>query len=169
MQIRIAGTINESIVDGPGIRYVVFTQGCPHHCPGCHNPETHDFKGGTLREIDDLINEMKPYSYMTGLTISGGEPFLQKSAILRLILAFKNIFPKKNIVVFTGYTIEELEKTNDNEINQILSFIDYLIDGRFVESLRDISLIYRGSLNQRVINMKKTLEEGTVIIKDFES
>ena len=84
MKIRISGTISESIVDGPGIRFVVFTQGCPHHCAGCHNPDTHDFNGGKVIDTDEMIEEMKLYPYMSGLTISGGEPFSQKTANLRL-------------------------------------------------------------------------------------
>ena len=94
MNIRIAGEISESIVDGPGIRYVVFTQGCPHHCVGCHNPETHDFDKGTSIDVDEICSRFAKHPYMSGLTISGGEPFAQKSAILSLIKGFKNIFPK---------------------------------------------------------------------------
>ena len=82
MNIRIAGEISESIVDGPGIRYVVFTQGCPHHCVGCHNPETHDFDKGTSIDVDEICSRFAKHPYMSGLTISGGEPFAQKSAIL---------------------------------------------------------------------------------------
>ena len=91
MNIRIAGEISESIVDGPGIRYVVFTQGCPHNCVGCHNPETHDFDKGTSIDVDEICSRFAKHTYMSGLTISGGEPFAQKSAILSLIKGFKNI------------------------------------------------------------------------------
>ena len=114
MKIRISGTIHESIVDGPGIRFVVFTQGCPHHCFGCHNPNTHDFTGGKIIDTNEIIEEMKLYPYMSGMTISGGEPFSQKTAILRLIFDFKRLYPNKNIVVFSGYRIEELIEMNDS-------------------------------------------------------
>lgn len=167
MKIRISGTISESIVDGPGIRFVVFTQGCPHHCAGCHNPDTHDFSGGKVIDTDEMIEEMKLYPYMSGLTISGGEPFSQKTAILRLIFDFKTLYPNKNIVVFSGYRMEELIEMNDLEIKQILDTIDYLIDGRFDLKLKDISLVYRGSSNQRIIDMKKTKQAGKIIIKEF--
>ena len=126
MNIRIAGEISESIVDGPGIRYVVFTQGCPHHCVGCHNPETHDFDKGTSIDVDEISSRFAKHPYMSGLTISGGEPFAQKSAILSLIKGFKNIFPKKNILIYTGYTFEQLKAFADPEINEILSLADYL-------------------------------------------
>lgn len=167
MDIRIAGEQSESIVDGPGIRYVIFTQGCPHHCEGCHNPETHDFSSGKVVSIKDLINDIKKYSYMTGLTISGGEPFAQASAILELIKEFKKIFPKKNIIIYTGYTIEELANKNDQNIIEILSLTDFLVDGKFVKSLRDLTLKFRGSSNQRFINLKKTFEEKKIVIQNF--
>ena len=144
MNIRIAGEISESIVDGPGIRYVVFTQGCPHHCVGCHNPETHDFDKGTSIDVDEICSRFAKHPYMSGLTISGGEPFAQKSAILSLIKGFKNIFPKKNILIYTGYTFEQ-----------------------FIISKRDISLIFRGSSNQRIIDLKQTQACNQVITKEF--
>ncbi len=167
MDIRIAGEIEESIVDGPGIRYVVFTQGCPHHCEGCHNPETHDFLGGTLTTTENLIQNISQYPYMTGLTISGGEPFAQKKAILDLIKQFKTIFPKKNILIYSGYTFEELMNKNDQDIDDILHLADYLVDGKFILKLRDISLIFRGSSNQRIINLKKTNETKSIAIQTF--
>lgn len=167
MNIRIAGEITESIVDGPGIRYVIFTQGCPHHCEDCHNPETHDYLGGRLVTTEDLIKNIKKYPYMTGLTISGGEPFSQAAALLELIKEFKKIFPRKNILIYTGYTIEELANNNDQKIIEILSLADYLVDGQFVKSLKDLTLIFRGSSNQRIINLKKTFEEKKIIIQNF--
>lgn len=167
MNIRIAGEISESIVDGPGIRYVIFTQGCPHHCEGCHNPETHDFSSGRVATTEDLINNMKKYSYMTGLTISGGEPFAQAAAVLELIKEYKKIFPRKNILIYTGYTIEELTNRKDKNIIEILSSSDFLVDGKFIKSLKDLTLVFRGSSNQRIINLKKTFEEKKIIIQNF--
>lgn len=167
MNIRIAGEISESIVDGPGIRYVIFTQGCPHHCKGCHNPETHDFCAGTLSTTSSILENIRHYPYMTGLTISGGEPFAQKSAIFDLTVHFKKEFPQKNILIYTGYTFEELISKKDAEINKILEIADYLIDGPFVQSKRDISLVFRGSSNQRIINLKKTLATKSIVIQEF--
>ena len=118
-------------------------------------------------DTDEMIEEMKLYPYMSGLTISGGEPFSQKTAILRLIFDFKTLYPNKNIVVFSGYRMEELIEMNDLEVKQILDTIDYLIDGRFDLKLKDISLVYRGSSNQRIIDMKKTKQAGKIIIKEF--
>lgn len=167
MKIRLAGEIEESIVDGPGIRYVVFTQGCPHHCNGCHNPETHDFNQGTLVDVDVLIEKMKKYPYMSGLTISGGEPFVQPSAVLELIRAYQVLYPKKNVLLFTGYTYEELRTLHQVEIDEILFRADYLIDGRFILSKRDISLVYRGSTNQRIIDLQATKDKGSIVEKIF--
>lgn len=167
MNIRLAGEIEESIVDGPGIRYVVFTQGCPHHCKGCHNPETHDFDQGTLVDVNTLIEKMKKYPYMSGLTISGGEPFVQPLAVLELIHAYQVLYPRKNILLFTGYTYEELSALRQTEVDEILSLADYLIDGRFILSKRDISLVYRGSSNQRIIDLKATKRNKIVVEKCF--
>lgn len=167
MSIRLAGIASESIVDGPGIRFVIFTQGCPHRCLGCHNPETHNFEDGYLETIDNLVNKFKSYPYMSGLTISGGEPFVQPLEILLIINEYKKIYPQKNIMIFTGYKIEELFNKNDPIINEIIDKIDYLVDGKFVLNLRDISLHFRGSSNQRIIDIKKSKESGSIIIKDF--
>lgn len=167
MKIRLAGEIEESIVDGPGIRYVVFTQGCPHHCNGCHNPETHDFNQGTLVDVDVLIEKMKKYPYMSGLTISGGEPFVQPSAVLELIRTYQALYPKKNVLLFTGYTYEELRALHQVETDEILFRANYLIDGRFILSKRDISLVYRGSTNQRIIDLQATKDKGSIVEKIF--
>lgn len=167
MQIRIAGEIEESIVDGPGIRYVIFTQGCPHHCKGCHNPETHDFNQGTLVDVDALMEKMKKYPYMTGLTISGGEPFAQPIAVLELIRSYQALYPRKNVLLFTGYTYEELCALHQIEIDEILSLANYLIDGRFILDKRDISLVYRGSTNQRIIDLQATKVKGDIVEKCF--
>lgn len=167
MNIRLAGIANESIVDGPGIRFVIFTQGCPHKCEGCHNPDTHSFDGGYIESIDNLVEIFKSYPYMTGLTLSGGEPFIQPTEILEVINQYKKIYPRKNIMVFTGYKYEELLRKNDDTINQILDNIDYLVDGKFVLSLRDISLHFRGSSNQRIIDVKKSKELNDIVIKEL--
>lgn len=153
MQIRVAGIVPESVVDGPGIRFVVFVQGCPHHCPGCHNPETHDFLGGELLEISSLIDQIKTMPMLAGITISGGEPFCQVKECGEIAKKVKAL--GKSIVVYSGYTHEQLKDLaeKDDQTDNFLSLIDLLIDGPYLEAQRDLDLPYRGSANQRIIIM----------------
>ncbi|NLG82819.1 MAG: anaerobic ribonucleoside-triphosphate reductase activating protein [Bacilli bacterium] len=162
MKIRLAGIIPESIVDGPGLRYTLFTQGCPHKCYQCHNPETHNISGGYLKDIDSIIRQIISHPYIDGVTISGGEPFLQVDALLSFLTKLKDSFTKK-IIVYTGYTFEELLNSKNPRIKLLLTEIDYLIDGPFDYTKRDLTLPYRGSTNQRIIDVKKSLEENCVI------
>ena len=134
--IRIAGVVKESIVDGPGIRYVVFTQGCPHKCEGCHNPQTHDYNGGKLVKTDLIAKDINKNPILKGITLSGGEPFEQA---LQAVDLLSKINPKLTVMAYTGYTYEYLVK-NANEENgylELLSKIDILIDGRFILKLKD--------------------------------
>lgn len=165
MEIRISGLVNDSIVDGPGLRYTVFTQGCLFNCKGCHNPQTHDLNGGRLIKINEIINEIKKNPLLSGVTISGGEPFLQVPEILALVQEIKKL--NLDVIIYTGYTFEELNAMNDDKINEIISLADYLIDGRFNLSLRSLELVFRGSSNQRIIDLKKTLKNNKVIETDF--
>ncbi len=167
MKINLSGIALESIVDGPGIRFVIFTQGCPHHCPGCHNPETHDFNGGTIYELDYIIDEFKKHPFMSGLTMSGGEPFSQPKEVLTIIKEFKKLYPQKNIMIYTGYLFEQLLGMNNSDINEILSLTDYLVDGPFILNKRDISLKFKGSSNQRIIDLKQTFINNQVVEKEF--
>lgn len=155
MKIRIAGTVPESVVDGPGIRFVVFVQGCPHHCPGCHNPETHDFQGGGLVTISSLEQDLKERPLVTGLTISGGEPFCQAGECAELARAGKTL--GKDVVVYSGYTYEQIQQmaTQDKGVADLLSLTDILIDGPYLQDQRDLSLPFRGSANQRMIKLSK--------------
>ena len=158
-QLRISGCISDSIVDGPGIRYVVFVQGCPHHCPGCHNPDTHDFEGGYPADTEKILQQIASDPLISGVTFSGGEPFCQAAALCELgerVRALGN-----NIVVYSGYTFEELLEKGKTEpdVLCLLRLCDLLIDGRYVESLRDLSLQFRGSSNQRLIDLKKEFAE----------
>lgn len=159
--IRIASLVDDSIVDGPGIRFTVFMQGCPHKCVGCHNPETHDMMGGYLEIIENIISKVKNNPLCFGVTISGGEPFAQKEELLELVKEIKKI--NKNIVIYTGYIYEDLLKKNDTTINEILNNIEYLVDGPFILSKRDLTLTFRGSQNQRFIDVKKTILENKII------
>ena len=160
MDIRVSGILSESSVDGQGIRYVVFTQGCKHNCPGCHNPETHDFNGGYLEDIDKIVSEIASDKLLRGLTISGGDPMEQPEAVLELATKVKGL--NKTVWVYTGYTYEELVNKNNPTIDKILETIDVLVDGRFIERLLSPELRYIGSKNQRVIDCKKTLAFGTI-------
>ena len=164
--IRIAGVVKESIVDGPGIRYVVFTQGCPHKCVGCHNPQTHSYDGGKLVDIDKIVKDIEKNPLLKGVTISGGEPFEQAKKVANLI---SKLNPKLTIMAYTGYTFEYL-KENSNDTNgylDLLSKIDVLIDGKFEIKLRDLNLEFRGSSNQRAINCKESLKENKLILHKF--
>jgi anaerobic ribonucleoside-triphosphate reductase activating protein len=166
-KLRISGIIKESIVDGPGIRYVVFTQGCLHKCEGCHNPQTHDLEGGYFIDIDDIITEVKKNPLLDGLTFSGGEPFLQPEALSTLGKAAKAL--GLNIITYTGYTFDQLTELSKSkpDITSLLQVTDILIDGRFELSQKDLLLKFRGSKNQRPIDVPNTLKTGTVVLLDW--
>jgi len=162
-QIRIAGVVRESIVDGPGFRFVVFAQGCPHHCPGCHNPDTHDFAAGYACDMDRIINAIEGEHLLSGVTFSGGEPFCQPEAFYYLALKLKE--KNMNLMSFTGYTYEELiELGEKNEfVLKLLGQLDLLIDGRFVLCEKDLTLTFRGSRNQRFIDLNETRKTGRLV------
>lgn len=160
MEIRIAGIEPESIVDGPGYRLAVFTQGCPHHCPECHNPETHDVCGGRLTDTEEIIAQLGKNPLVRGVTLTGGEPMLQAAALCEVAKAAK----EKGLSVwcYTGYTLEALLERGDPDQMRLLSLCDVLVDGPFVVHLRSLDLLYCGSSNQRLIRMKETLASGKV-------
>ncbi len=170
-QLRISGVIDESVVDGPGIRYVLFVQGCPHRCYGCHNPQTHDFDGGTLISVDEALEKIKATldgdPLITGMTISGGEPMSQAKALCPIADEIKS--RGLDLMVYSGYTYEELlEKSEtDHGIRHLLNVADKLVDGPFVLAKRDLTLEFRGSKNQRYIDLVKTRLLGRVV--EFES
>ena len=158
MQIRIAGLVPESFVDGDGIRFAIFMQGCNRHCAGCHNPETHDLNGGRLVDTQEIISAIKKNPLLDGITLTGGEPFLQIDAANELALAAKNL--GLNVWCYTGYTFEELPP----EVEPLLENIDVLVDGEFILSLRDLDLQFRGSHNQRIIDIKKTRQQNKIVL-----
>ncbi|MEG6613967.1 anaerobic ribonucleoside-triphosphate reductase activating protein [Pseudoclostridium thermosuccinogenes] len=162
-QIRIAGIIKESIVDGPGIRIVVFAQGCKHNCPGCHNPQTHSFEGGTLVPIDHILEIARKNPLLDGITLSGGEPFEQAEALAVLAREAKKLH--LDVMTYTGYTYEYLvAKASDHKgWKDLLDESDILVDGRFELDKRNLLLKFRGSENQRIIDLKKTRESGKVV------
>ena len=163
-QIKIAGIVKESIVDGPGIRLVVFTQGCVHNWLGCHNPETRSFSAGYYMDIDKILGDIIDNPLLDGITLSGGEPFHQGKA--SAILANKVKEYGLSVVVYTGYTFEELVKEIDINTGwkQLLYATDILIDGRFDINKKNLLLKFRGSENQRIIDVKKSLEKGKIIL-----
>lgn len=167
MELRIAGIVRESIVDGPGVRFTVFTQGCPHHCPGCHNPATHSYEGGSMVSVDRIIEEFTKNPSLSGMTISGGEPMEQIPAVLELAGRVKEL--GKDIVIFTGYTFEQLldRCTREPQITELLALTDILIDGPFLLEERDLSLPMAGSRNQRVLNAKASIERGCAVLYEF--
>lgn len=148
-KIRVSGIVEESIVDGPGFRYVIFTQGCPHHCPGCHNPQTHSFEGGTMMDIEDIFHAFCENPLLAGITFSGGEPFCQPKPLYELAVKVHKI--GKSVMTYTGYTYEQLEEIDDIWVKKLLSVSDILVDGPYIEELRDMDLQFRGSSNQRIL------------------
>ena len=160
--LRMAGVVRESIVDGPGIRFVVFCQGCPHLCPGCHNPVTHDFDGGYPCEVDKIVKAIDENPLLDGVTFSGGEPACQPKAFLKLAKQIRQ--RGLNIIMYSGFTLEQLTKmsAHDEALKELLEQIDYLIDGRYEEAQRDLTLAFRGSQNQRIIDMKETRKCGKI-------
>ncbi len=165
--IRLAADLqSDSIVDGPGLRAVLWTQGCLHHCPGCHNSQTWDFEGGAdvpIKLVKDAIDELDGQD---GFTFSGGDPMYQPDACLEIAKYVKN--KGLNIWVYTGFTYEELlERSKEyHSIKEFFKYIDVLVDGRFILKEKDLNLLFRGSRNQRLIDMKKTLSNGEIVLFD---
>jgi len=158
--MKIAGSIQESIVDGPGFRFVVFVQGCKFRCEGCHNPETWDSHGGNEVPLSGIIKEMLSNPLTDGLTLSGGEPFDQAADCASLAAAARD--NGLNVWVFTGWTFEKLLKTSKTNpgIQKLLNLADVLVDGRYIQAERTLSIKWCGSKNQRVIDVKKSLKTG---------
>lgn len=161
--LRLAGVIRESVVDGPGWRFVVFSQGCRHNCEGCHNPQTHDFNGGYMSDVDKIIGEIKKDPLLKGVTLSGGDPFEQAENFS--VLAKEVHALGLDVVTYTGYTFEQLYKGMEKNEGwrHLLSETDILIDGKFVLAKKSLNCKFRGSTNQRVIDPKKSLETGKAV------
>lgn len=162
MKISLSGITGDSIVDGPGIRLTIFTQGCPHHCPGCHNPQTHDPSGGSWGDTDDIIAAIAENPLLDGITLSGGDPFMQPKECTELAKGAHKY--GLNVWTYTGYTWEALFAENDPDKITLLKESDVLIDGPFLLAERSLELKFKGSRNQRIIDVKKSLEAGKIIL-----
>ncbi|MDR1685810.1 MAG: radical SAM protein [Desulfovibrio sp.] len=149
--IRLNGIVEESIVDGPGLRFVVFMQGCPHRCRGCHNPGTHDPAGGYSADTDEILAQFAANPLTVGMTLSGGEPFLQARAACVLSERVKRA--GKSLVVYTGYLCEDLVRSavRDKDIRRLLHLTDILVDGPYMQKLRSPDAAFKGSANQRIL------------------
>lgn len=171
MKIRLAGNMQiDSIVDGEGLRTVIWTQGCSHNCQGCHNPETHDFKGGFEIDIEDLKKEIKNLKYQDGVTLSGGDPFFQIPACLEIAHYCHSL--GLNVWCYTGYTFEQLmfiSKSNPTVL-EFLKEIDVLVDGKFILAEKSLNVKFRGSKNQRLLDVKESLKTGIACsIKKYDN
>lgn len=155
MKMRIAGFVQESIVDGPGLRLVVFCQGCPHKCPGCHNPHTHDFEGGWEVDTSDIIGMMDSNPLIQGITLSGGEPFCQAVACEELAQAAHR--RDLDVWCYTGYTWEQIMAMRDWDMIHLMWSLDVLVDGDYRQEERTLDLPWRGSKNQRLVDVQRSL------------
>ncbi|MDR3277880.1 MAG: anaerobic ribonucleoside-triphosphate reductase activating protein [Oscillospiraceae bacterium] len=162
--MRIAGMVQDSIVDGPGIRFTVFAQGCPRHCEGCHNPETLDPAGGREISAAEVIAEMRKNPLTDGLTLSGGEPFLQAGELAEVADAARAA--GLNVWTYTGYTFEDLlaSSRENADIAALLAATDVLADGEFILAEKSFSVKWRGSRNQRLIGAQESLRRGAAVI-----
>lgn len=161
MKIRLASELQtDSIVDGEGIRTVIWTQGCSHNCKGCHNPETHSFEDGFLIDVENLKKELLEVKHQDGITLSGGDPMFQPEPVLEIAKFCKA--HNLNIWCYTGFTFEKLlgMSKKNSTIKELLENIDVLVDGKFVLKEKSLNLYFKGSKNQRVLDMKKSLEQG---------
>lgn len=162
--IRVSGVVDDSVVDGPGIRLALFTQGCSRRCPGCHNPETWDYDGGYLATPDQLMEQVWANPLLSGLTLTGGEPFDQAAALLPLLTRLHVEKPGLNVWAYSGYLFEELlAGVPSASARGLLEAVDVLVDGPYLEGLRSLELRWRGSANQRVIDVPASLAAGVVV------
>lgn len=162
--IRLYGTVPDSIVDGPGLRYAIFVQGCSHACPGCHNPESQPHEGGIVRSIADVVAEIQANGLVKGVTLSGGEPFEQAASCAEVARWLKEL--GYDIWTYTGYQYEELlaRAERDDAVCALLEVTDVLVDGPYVASLRSLGLRWCGSSNQRLIDVAASRKAGSVVL-----
>ena len=159
--IRVNKIVKYTTTDGHGLRYSVYTQGCEHKCAGCHNPQTHDLNGGFDMNIQDVIDDIKTMPYITGVTVTGGDPLNQYKPTLELCHLIREHF-NYDIILFTGYTYEEIRK----KFPEILTAVDYIVDGKFEQDKANPNLYFRGSSNQQYIDVRKTALTGEIVTRD---
>lgn len=165
MTIRLAAPLqSDSVVDGFGVRTVIWTQGCSHNCPFCQNPQTHDFEGGALFDIEDILEELDNLENQDGITLSGGDPLFQIDAVTIVAKHAKEI--GLNVWCYTGFTYEQILKLGEknHKYLEFLNYLDVLVDGKFDNNKKDLNLLFRGSSNQRLINMPETLKNNRIIL-----
>jgi anaerobic ribonucleoside-triphosphate reductase activating protein len=155
--LNLAGTVGDSIVDGPGIRFTVFAQGCSFGCPGCQNPQTHAFGAGADRSVGELVAEIRRNPLVRGVTFSGGDPFFQAEGFAALAAALESL--GYELASYTGFTWEALASRGTPAQRELLSHLDVLVDGPFMIERRDLELRFRGSSNQRIIDVRKSLAD----------
>ncbi|MDO4629606.1 MAG: anaerobic ribonucleoside-triphosphate reductase activating protein [Planctomycetia bacterium] len=158
--LRVAGTIRESVADGPGIRYVIFVQGCPRRCSGCHNPQTQCLNGGYLKSVEEILSEIRENPLLSGVTFSGGEPFLQARKLVPIARECHAM--GLNIMTYTGWTFEELLDAHNPDWNKLIAESDVIVDGPYQEELRSLQTRFRGSSNQRLVDVAMSLLEHSV-------
>ena len=157
--MRVAGIIRDSLVNGEGLRDVLFVQGCPHHCFNCQNPQTWDYDGGKEWLATDLADVFKDSP--NDITISGGEPFKQWESLVSFMYFVRSNNPNKRFWIYTGYRYEDVKWIVEN---YLLSYVDVIVDGEYVEELKDPNCLYRGSSNQRLIDVRRTVESGNIVL-----
>ncbi|CAM3582744.1 anaerobic ribonucleoside-triphosphate reductase activating protein [Erysipelothrix sp. HDW6B] len=161
MNIRLSSFISDSIVDGEGIRSVIFTQGCPHNCPGCHNQKSIPYDGGELIAVEDVITQVLDAN-LGKVTFSGGEPFIQAEALYLIAKRLKE--EGYNLWSYTGFKYEALMRHQDPYVQKFLGCLDILIDGRFMIRKKSMAALFRGSSNQRIIDVPQSLAAGKVVV-----
>ena len=167
--IRLSGIAYESLVNGPGMRRVLYSQGCKHNCVGCFNEDTHSFVGGELRNMDEIVDSIRNNPMLRGVTFSGGDPLEQAKKFSFIAKEVK----KSGISVwcYTGYTFEYIleHKNGQNGWNELLKYLDVLVDGKFEEDKKDPRIKYRGSLNQRIIDVQDSLNSGDIKVLNYDN
>ena len=167
--LRLYGLVTDSIVDGPGFRTAIFTQGCPHACPGCHNPESHPMEGGTVWTLDEIEKRFAGNPLLTGITLTGGDPFVQPGGCAEL--ARRAHVRGLTVWTYTGYTYGRLLEMADTDadVAGLLAATDVLVDGPFLLTERSLELEFCGSRNQRVIDLNRTRALGSLILYSAEA
>ncbi|MGM9977473.1 MAG: anaerobic ribonucleoside-triphosphate reductase activating protein [Clostridium sp.] len=162
--IRLSGIAYESLVNGPGMRRVFFSQGCKHNCKGCFNPETHDFNGGEEKDMDELIKDVLEEPFLKGVTFSGGDPFEQADKFAYMAKNFKD--NGLSVWSYTGYTYEYILEHKDEHKgwDELIKYLDVLVDGKFEEDKKEDGLKFRGSSNQRIIDVTNSLKENKIVL-----